>query len=68
MSEVKVGTVVRDNDPRCSYRQRVVSRINEDGRVLLKHPAIEKLPGTWVRLDRIHTDGKPRKSGWSVAP
>jgi hypothetical protein len=33
--------------------------------LLLTQPAKIKI-GTRIRIDRIHTDGKPRRSGWSV--
>lgn len=63
---LKVGTLIRDNDPRMT------------GRVL----AIFELHGeyVWTRAyrggggvyrilrRRIHTDGKPRRNGFSIVP
>lgn len=66
--EVRVGDHVRDNDPRSDYRTRVVVAISSEGRAQLRHPRITEIPSTWVRLDRIYTDGKPRRTGWSVVP
>ena len=74
---VQVGSVVRDNDPRMHGRELSVSalttassRYPNPGSVLYtQHPAVELADGKrvrTVRLDRIHTDDKVRKSGWSL--
>lgn len=65
-SDIKVGDVLRDNDPRMSHRSQL--RVFE---VLPNGVRAEDMTGrvfTYL-LKRIHTDGKPRKSGLSrVAP
>lgn len=62
MTEIKVGDRLKDNDPRMSGRVLTitdvlpngVSAVDSSGRVFL-----------YLRK-RIHTDGKPRKSGLSL--
>lgn len=64
--ELKVGMLVRDNDPRLEGRTRYVERIEGDRAVLSLLMGHGWFRPTKVRLDRIHLDGKPRRSGWSV--
>jgi len=71
--EMCVGARIRDNDPRSAVaglpRMLIVR-----GFALLprREYVIASIDGntsageTCIRLDRIHADGKPRKSGWSV--
>lgn len=59
---IRPGMVVSDNEPwQQGKRRMTVRRIVEDKAVLG-----DDYGETRVRLDRIHTDGKPRRSGWSV--
>lgn len=64
---VLVGMRVQDNDPREPHRVMIVHATAE-GKAILRHPnpRMGKAFETRVSLDRIHTDGKPRRSGWSV--
>jgi len=70
---MKVGNIIKDNDPRVGTRRlRIESfegethvragRIDNYGR-RMSYPR----KGFRVRIDRIHTDGKPRRSGFSLA-
>lgn len=55
---VRPGQVWRDNDPRSENRCRTVATVTETHVVWERHSAP-------VSLRALHTDGKPRKSGWS---
>jgi hypothetical protein len=55
---LKVGDRIRDNDPRHPNRSGVVTAITNG-------KAMTGL-GRAISLSRIHLDGKPRRSGWSV--
>lgn len=68
---VEVGMLIRDNDFRTALGGNRVMRIHafdEKGRAVLRHPdsRMGKMLETRIALDRIHTDGKPRKTGWSL--
>ena len=72
---VKVGDRIRDNDPWMIDRVLVVKAVEEGRRhgqdpatfvIASKHGGDDKTHQTRIRLDRIHTDGKPRRSGWSL--
>lgn len=59
-----VGDTVQDDDPRSGHRlPMVVEKIIDRFAVLRGHHS-----HTTVRLDRIHVDGKRRRSGWSRVP
>lgn len=64
--EVKVGDRIKDNDPRMSYRVLTILSMNDT------HVWASPRGGpTWkVRISRarIHTNGKPRRSGFSLIP
>lgn len=64
---ITVGMRVQDNDPREPHRVMIVHATAE-GKAILRHPdpRMGKAFETRVSLDRIHTEGKPRRSGWSV--
>lgn len=62
MSEVRVGQVYRDNDPRIS-RTVSVERIDRD-HAFVRASFSGKV--TKVLLTRLHRDGKPRRTGFSV--
>ena len=55
------GDHVIDNDPRQPKLEYTVCDL-ENGRAVLR---LNTGITTKVRIDRIHLDGKPRKSGWS---
>lgn len=65
MSEIREGMLLRDNDPRMPGRLREVIGFDGKGRAIVRHP--DGHGETRIALDRIHTDSKPRRSGWSVA-
>lgn len=62
--KITPGTVIRDNDPRMPYRNLRVRVVGTEY-ARCSHLAMTNMTAR-VRLDRIHTDGKPRKSGFSV--
>ena len=63
-TEIKPGDTIRDNDPRECGRTLVVERV-EGGYAHCTSPWT--IHRTRIRLDRIYTDDKPRKSGFSLA-
>lgn len=62
----KVGQIYRDNDPRFPNRLLRVFRVDET------HAWLDPMTGgvlsVRVHRSRLHTDGKPRKSGFSLEP
>jgi hypothetical protein len=58
---IKPGNIVKDNDPRERGCIAYVVRVTET------HAHLRRASGreTRVRLDRIFTDEKDRRSGWS---
>lgn len=63
MTELKVGDRIRDNDPRMKGR---VLRVTFVGAVtgIQAEDSIGRL--RWYDPERIHTDGKPRRTGFSL--
>lgn len=69
---IQIGDRIRDNDPRSLGSTRIVTAISPP--TMLEHRRVsaslrggsDKTGETRIRLDRIHTDGKPRRSGWSL--
>jgi hypothetical protein len=59
---LKPGTILKDNDPRVPEGMKVVVICNEGDRVLCQRGSRQ----VRIAADRIYTDGKPRKSGFSV--
>ena len=62
-TELKVGDKLRDNDPRMSHRpQLTITQILPNG------VQAQTKRGQFVTLlkRRIYTDGKPRRSGFSL--
>jgi hypothetical protein len=57
-----VGSKLKDNDPRCAGRVLTVTEVLPNG------VAAKDLTGRsrLYLLQRIHTDGKPRRSGLSL--
>lgn len=61
---IAVGMLFRSNDKRDSHRgDYQLTRIVGPHAVLVRNSGND---WTLVRLDRLHVDGKPRKSGWSL--
>lgn len=72
---IPLNTRIRNNDPRSDGRERTIVgfvAIDLHGAVPVTperatHVVAESGMGrVRIRLDRIHADGKPRRSGWSV--
>lgn len=68
---VEIGMTVKDNDPRSPGRVMVVALFEMlpggVNKAVLRHPDPRmKMHDTRVSVGRIFTDGKPRRSGWSV--
>lgn len=62
---IKVGDEIMDNDKRMPGRVLVVTAI-EGERVLASAKLGSHLHETRVAIRRIYTDGKPRRTGWSL--
>ena len=62
-TEIKPGDTIRDNDPREDGRTLTVERV-EAGYAHCASPC--SAHRTRIRLDRIYTDDKPRRSGFSL--
>jgi hypothetical protein len=60
---IKVGDVLKDNDPRSAGRLLYVRKLSP-GHVHAATAERERL--TRIRADRIHEDDKPRRTGYSV--
>ncbi|WP_200348925.1 hypothetical protein [Halochromatium glycolicum] len=65
MSELKVGNKIKDNDPRTNNRVLQVIGI-DDTHCRCRHPGYPAYPDVRIRIDRIHSDGKPRRSGFDL--
>lgn len=63
MEDLKIGDRIKDNDPRMGSRYLRVKELLPNG-VLAEHPISGRVFAILRR--RIHTDGKPRRSGFSV--
>jgi hypothetical protein len=71
-SGIKVGDVIVDNDPRMPNRRLTIGEFVVSGGDIYAR-AKGRARGNAsrmieIRLDRIHTDGKPRRSGFSLLP
>jgi hypothetical protein len=59
--ELKIGDRIKDNDPRMGDRVLVITDVSED--------FVTAVTGPWVsriQRKRIFTDGKPRRTGFSL--
>jgi hypothetical protein len=65
MSEVKIGDLIKDNDPRMPGRFRRVRRFEGHGVIAEGWGQNSEVR---ISLSRIFTDGKPRRTGWSLIP
>ena len=67
MSEITVGCILQDNDPRLFGRRVEVSEINPDtGVITIMSLTNGRKTKLRPRLTRIYTDGKERRSGFSL--
>ncbi len=67
---LKAGDVIKDNDPRMAGRELRIDDFLAIGGSVYARAGWAKGNATRrveIRLDRIHTDGKARKSGFSLA-
>lgn len=60
-----IGRLIKDNDPRMPNRILQIRRV-ENGFVFASKRRDQTTGLTRIRMDRLHTDDKPRRSGWSV--
>ena len=63
MSKIQVGDKIKDNDPRMTNRVLRVIEVNQTH--CYADPG-HSFPVVRIRLDRIHTDGKQRRSGFDL--
>lgn len=71
MITLTLGTRIKDNDPRLEIVVKTIDRYWSRAAGSTTDPAdathvITCTGQTRIRIDRIHTDGKIRRSGWSV--
>ena len=62
VTEMKIGQKIKDNDPRVG--NRVLKIIDVDGDYVIAQQG--GLHSVRIRRDRIYTDGKPRRSGFTI--
>ena len=65
LRQIRVGDRIIDNDPREPNRILTVREIGPERVVAARGPAGRRQE-TRIALKRIHTDDKPRRSGWSL--
>lgn len=63
---VEVGTVLYDNDPRHLPGRKLIVTATDSTYAFCTGSADRHQ--TRIRLDRIYTDGKPRRRGFSTTP
>ena len=69
---MKINSIIKDNDPRMGNRTLIVESLDGDkhirARRILWDGTIKSHPkkGFRIAINRIHTDGKKRKSGFSL--
>lgn len=64
---VKVGDRIKDNDPRMAERVlEVVRYLNDDRTTVICRRVGWTSYAVKVRVNRIHADGKPRRSGFTL--
>ena len=64
---LKVGDRIKDNDPRMPNRVMTVTAIKTgEGKAVVSERPGDRTHETRISLARIHLDGKPRRTGWSV--
>jgi hypothetical protein len=67
-SEMKVGDKLHDNDPRMSGRVLLITCMGVTSTEGAKRVQAKTryLREVWISTKRIHSDGKPRKSGFAL--
>jgi hypothetical protein len=65
--ELKIGMKLKDNDPRMTDRVMMVCEIGAT-KVTLRSLTSRPFSTTRVSKERLHLDGKRRRSGWSLVP
>jgi hypothetical protein len=71
MSDLEVGDIIKDNDPRMPGRKLEIVHFGQDDRLrimALCNTVGSNPRGHWIRINRIFTDGKPRRYGFSRLP
>ena len=61
--KIEVGDKLKDNDPRMDRR---VLTVREVGDTHVRAQQAKGWPWVRIRIDRIHCDGKPRRSGFDL--
>lgn len=66
--EFKIGDMLKDNDKRCAYRRLTIIALGVRGTHGIERVQAKTNIGraVWIDTRRIHTDGKPRKSGFDL--
>lgn len=63
--ELKVGDMIRDNDPRMKGRRHYQVAMIGVTHVYANLSALDEVR---VKREKVYTDGKQRRSGWSLVP
>lgn len=69
---LQVGDRIRDNDPRFQSPARELTIVEIKYSLLKREPLraivvrADGSPSPSIKASSIHTDGKPRRSGWSL--
>lgn len=68
--DIKVGDHLKDNDPRSSHRVLTITSLGLVTVAGLQSVRAKGMSGPEVSIAtrRIHTDGKPRRSGFDLVP
>lgn len=68
--ELKVGDRIKDNDPRMPNRVLTITSLEAVTVEGVRRVQAKSFRGhfVWISIDRIHDDGKPRRSGFSLLP
>lgn len=68
--DVRVGSRLSNNDPRCPEAQKVVT-VTHIGRTTAGPSMVAYQAATrmaWIKASRIFTDGKKRAQGYNLLP
>ena len=71
---MRIGDKIKDNDPRMGNRILIIESFDDQGHVrarrILHFGKKVSYPkkGFRIKITRIHSDGKPRKSGFTLMP
>lgn len=65
---MKIGNTIKDNDPRMTGRRLEITALSDTHAFAKRVGLTGRGSGREfrIRLDRIHTDGKQRRSGFSL--